>query len=465
MNNFPKDIKELLSSLIGNYGYFNNSFNSILNNPNSNLGDFRISLETLSRIGNDPHVSSCVQSRKAGTLSKEWDFSKATSNNPERAEAVNNLIDDILSNLDLKRIISEILEAPYLGFKPLEIYWGYSNGYLKPLDIKGRPAWWFQYDSNELLYFNEQNSFKPKLVPKHKVLIAHHIGNNYSTYGEAIFKKIYSNVQFKHGGVELWARALEKYGIPYVKAIIDRNIKEDEIDSTVDMISKQTAGGVYAMDSRANLEIQPVDIDSTMYNTWIHFHNAEISKAILSQTLTTEQGDTGSYAMSQTHLQVRDDVIESDSRMVEKCFNTLISYILELNFPPGSVMPPVFSLVKPDDWKLQLAQRDQILLNQINFTEKYYGRYYNLKEDEFSIKQQQSSFMPASFAESDNDFNSSAKDFVNNIVQNIVNGNSTTYDELLQKIVSQYPDLDTSEIEELLADVIAINHLEAYLKG
>jgi hypothetical protein len=40
--------------------------------------------------------------------------------------------------------------------------------------------------------------------------------------------------------------------------------------------------------------------------------NAEISKAILGQTLTTEIGATGSYAASNTHMAVRQDIIDAD---------------------------------------------------------------------------------------------------------------------------------------------------------
>ena len=60
--------------------------------------------------------------------------------------------------------------------------------------------------------------------------------------------------------------------------------------------------------------------------------NSEISKAILGQTPTTEIGSTGSYAAANTHMAVRQDIIDSDKKLVESVINQLIRWIYEINF-------------------------------------------------------------------------------------------------------------------------------------
>ena len=54
--------------------------------------------------------------------------------------------------------------------------------------------------------------------------------------------------------------------------------------------------------------------------------------SILGQTLTTEIGSTGSYAASNTHMQVRQDIVDSDKKLVEGVINQLIQWIYEINF-------------------------------------------------------------------------------------------------------------------------------------
>jgi len=101
-----------------------------------------------------------------------------------------------------------------------------------------------------------------------------------------------------------------------------------------------------------NIDVKLHDFNKTgnldLYQHLIEICNAEISKVILSGTLTTEI-KTGSYAASQTHQEIRKEVIESDLLLIEKHINRLIEDICELNF--GSVELPFFIFEKADEIK------------------------------------------------------------------------------------------------------------------
>ena len=110
-----------------------------------------------------------------------------------------------------------------------------------------------------------------------------------------------------------------------------------------------------------------------------------ISKAILGQTLTTEIGSTGSYAASNTHMQVRQDIVDSDKKLVEGVINQLIQWIYEINFTNAEV--PVFELYEPEDVDLTLAQRDKILSDTgVKFTKEYFIKNYGLEDEDFDIR-------------------------------------------------------------------------------
>ena len=124
------------------------------------------------------------------------------------------------------------------------------------------------------------------------------------------------------------------------------------------------------------------------YEKYLEFCNSEISKAILSETLTTEVTDKGTYAAAKTHRDILHHLVQGDKRLVEKTINKLIAMIWELNFPPfaGADMP-LFQLYAEDEIHKSLAERDKILQKQgVVFQKEYFKRYYNLKEDEFEMK-------------------------------------------------------------------------------
>ena len=66
----------------------------------------------------DAHVFACCQSRKAGVLSLEWEINRGLDKD-KNAE----FVEDLLKQLDIHKLINDILDATQFGFQPLEIMW------------------------------------------------------------------------------------------------------------------------------------------------------------------------------------------------------------------------------------------------------------------------------------------------------------------------------------------------------
>lgn len=138
----------------------------------------------------------------------------------------------------------------------------------------------------------------------------------------------------------------------------------------------------------SSVEIQEASKSSSaeIYEKLIDKMNAEISKAILGQTLTTEIGSAGSYAASNTHMAVRQDIIDADRKLVESVINQLIRWIYEINF--SNAVVPVFEMFAPEDVDLTLAQRDKILYDTgVKFTKEYFIKTYGLEDEDFDIRE------------------------------------------------------------------------------
>ena len=107
--------------------------------------DMRIYKELLC----DPHVFACVQSRKAGVLSLDWEINRGLDKD-KNAQA----IEDLLKKLDIHKLISDILDATQFGFQPLEIMWKKEKtGQILPAKIIAKPPEWFCFDDENNLKF------------------------------------------------------------------------------------------------------------------------------------------------------------------------------------------------------------------------------------------------------------------------------------------------------------------------
>ena len=455
-----KDLKESrpypLGVIASRQAYSYSLLNDILPNPDLILKKNDETLETYRNFLYDAHVASCVQSRKAGILSMEWEINRGAKKSHE-AE----FIEDIFNDLNIRQIINEILDAPLYGFKPLEIYWGESEGMIIPKDVKGKPSWWFFYDTNNMLRFKDKSKQFGVLIPNKKFLVVQSNATYDNPYGDAVLAKCYYPVIFKKGGMKLWSIFTQKYGMPFLHGKIGLGKGQEEAYELFNVLEKLQQDGIAITEEEVEIEIleSSKTSSSDIYRNLLHFCNAEISKAILSQTLTTEQGDTGSYAMSQTHLQVRKDVVDSDKQLVEIWMNKLIEWIIEYNFDSVSEMPK-FVLYEEEDVDMTLAQRDQTLAstNQITFTKEYFKRNYGFKDDEIEVvlKEVKAEFSehPAYGITDLSRFDELTQEVIKPVLKMIEQ--KKTFEEIQHDIVELFPDLDTKQLEDYLAKAILI---------
>lgn len=332
----------------------------------------------------DAHVFACVQSRKAGVLSLDWDINRGVDKD-ENAENIFKL----LKSLDIHKLINDILDATLYGFQPLEIIWKKNkSGYILPTKIIAKPPEWFCFDDDNNLKFRTKENYYGELLPNKKFLLAQNNQSYNNPYGERTLSRVFWNVTFKKGGMKFWVVFTEKYGMPHLIGKHPRGATKEETNTLADMLEEMVQDAIAVIPDDSSVEIQEASKSSSaeIYEKLIDKMNAEISKAILGQTLTTEIGSTGSYAAANTHMAVRQDIIDSDKKLVESVINQLIAWIYEINYSNAEV--PVFEMFAPEDVDLTLAQRDKILSETgVKFTKEYFIKNYGLEDDDFEIRE------------------------------------------------------------------------------
>ena len=334
----------------------------------------------------DPHVWACYQSRKSGTLSREWEIRPAGNGNRARDLAALEQIREWMGSIEVDGVISDALEAPFFGLAPLEIVWRRGDRWF-PEKITGRPPEWFAFGpGGDLRFLSRDRQFQGETLPPKKFLAARHGASYRNPYGERLLSRCFWPVTFKRASLKFWSIFTEKYGMPWITGKVPRGTDDEERAEVLAMLQDMVQDAVAVINDDEAIEILEQGgktASADIYERLARHADYQISKAVLGQTLTTETGDGGggSYALGQVHSEVRADLLEQDQRMVATVFNTLFRWICELNFP--EVAPPVFGFHEKENVRLERAERDLKLTqamkeSHLGLTRQYWETNYNL---------------------------------------------------------------------------------------
>jgi phage gp29-like protein len=377
-----RESKSSLSSIIASRERsidFMSAFSLYLPDPDPILKKAGKDIKVYRDLLSDAHAGACALSRKAGVKSLEWELDRGKSKSKQAK-----LITDLFANLDLDRIIGEILDAAMFGYAPIEIIWEKAGKYILPSDLAGKPPEWFNFSTDNELQFRTKEKWTGEPVPPRKFLLPRYNPTYDNPYGERVLSRCFWPVTFKRGGIKFWVVFTEKYGMPYAIGKHPRGANEQERNDMLNMLERmvQDAIAVIPDDSSVDfLEAGTRSASADIYEKLLTFSNMEISKAILGQTLTTEMQSVGSYAAAQVHLEVREEIVDADKRLVENTLNTLIRWIYEINFSDSGF--PMFSMYEEEDVDKTLAERDKILVDSgVKFTRQYWLRTYKFDEED-----------------------------------------------------------------------------------
>lgn len=346
------------------YTYFDKIKNSL---PNISEYLTYDKIRELRKITNDPHIWSCMQSRKSGLLAHNF-----------------NLINDnnILNKIDINNLINSALDSLFYGFQAFEIVWEWDKQYI-PKEIIPLPQEIFNYD-----IFNKNiNNIKINMNGKYeeindnKIIICYNNKSINNPLGISLLEKIWWSAKFKNIALQYWIDYLERFGMPLILGKMHRASADTEINTLLENLKNMAGNNILLAPKDLDLEykeaLRQESVD--MFMNLIETTNNEISKTILSQTLTTEIKQ-GSLAAAQTHLTIRKEIIESDARLINSFINKIIKLTDSINNTNSNMK---FEYILNDEDKKERLERD-IALSKIGvkFTKEYWQNAYQYSEDD-----------------------------------------------------------------------------------
>jgi phage gp29-like protein len=346
-------------------------------------------------LRSSPRIGGNIRRRKAGVLALERDLKRDAA--PVKVER---FIRDWLADLDLDRIIRELLDAPLFGYQPVELMWQPVGLHLVPEDLIGKPAEWFFYDKDNALRFRASEAGQDgEPCDPQRFVVARQDATYANPYGFPDLSMCFWPAVFMKGGLKFWVQFTEKYGSPWVIGKHPRGANDDETDLLLDSLEAMVQDAVAAIPDDSSVQIIEAAGkagSAEVYRELLEYCRSDINVALLGQDQTTEK--EANRASATAGAEVTKDIRDGDAGIVAAALNAVIRRIVDINFGE-SVAAPLYELWEQEEIDKTLAERDKNLTDAgVSFTDAYWMRTYNLQPGDLA-KPLEPATQAAEFAE------------------------------------------------------------------
>ena len=430
-------------------------------------GDYSIYQDIL----RDDQVKATLEQRRKAVIARDWKV--IPGDDSRKAKKAASFIEDTLTAIGWDNVTDKMLYGVFYGFAVGECMWTQDGNYITLDEIKVRDRKRFVFDPDFNLKLRTTKDPNGEVLPPKKFW-TFNTGADHDDepYGLGLAHWLYWPVWFKRNHTNFWLTFSEKFGSPTVIGKFPNNATEDEQKLFLDALQQVKNETALAISEGMAVELlQAGRSGNGDYEPFYKLMDAAISKVVLSQTMTTDDG--ASRAQADVHMEVQKDIVESDAWLVNESFNRqVVRWLCAWNFP-GVAYPRVERVLDDAPDLYQLAQRDQTI-TQIGFkpTREYIEATYGIEIEEPQADTQaenaQSQADSADFAEVDID----TLDMVINAIENdqwqniedtliapILDTAINQPEKLISDISELYPDMKTEKLEAHLQKILFISAL------
>ena len=306
----------------------------------------------------DMHYRGVLQQRKLKAAGAPMDVIPA-SDEPMDQEIAEHVRTDLLDARTAHRSRVELLDAVGKGFSCQEITWTMRAGRWVPAAYHRIDQRWLTFDivDGETPYLigerssgvarddtstagagHRWSSSAQPLMPGKFLYHAHHSKSGLPTRGGLAYA-VTTMYLLKSVAVKDWWAFGEVFGLPVRVGKYGPNASDDDIQTLIDAIAMIASdAGAVIPDSMTVEFIQAGRAggqsgDKVLFEGMADWCDAQVSKAVVGQTMTVEDG--ASLSQAQIHADIRDDIVEDDvAQMCNTLSDTLVPWYCDLNFTP-----------------------------------------------------------------------------------------------------------------------------------
>jgi phage gp29-like protein len=267
---------------------------------------------------------------------------------------------------DFAGLIAHLTGGNYFGHATAETMFGKDAGYLVPtgFQIIGQRRFRFSDKTGRLEWYDEGTG-----ISKGVDLLAEYPGKFIQfqpritgdvAVREGLIRPLMWTALFRNWDIRDWLQLAELAWKPWRTGTYQKGAHSEDIDDLIGILEQMTASGVAVYPETTTVKVEWPNNASvagkSTHSELASFMGAEMSKAVLGQTLTTEQGDKGARSLGEVHDRVRGDIRDADAKAIASVIRRhLIAPLVRVNF--GNAPIPEFKFLTQDAVDLEATSK------------------------------------------------------------------------------------------------------------
>lgn len=304
----------------------------------------------------DPHYAAVLGVRKRAVSGLDPAVEAATDDarDVELADAVRELV----RKPEFAGLLEDCLDALGKGYSAVEIIWDRSGPLWSPARYEWRDPRFFVFDRADgrtLRLLDEADSYRGiELAPYKWIVHAPRLKAGIPIRG-GLARLAAAACMVKAYTVTDWTAFAEVFGMPLRLGRYGEQAGEDDIRKLITAVANLGTDAAAAIPDSMRIEFIEAGNrqgGAELFQRLAEYLDKQVSKAVLGQTMTTDDGS--SHSQAKVHDEVRGDILRSDARQLENTLNRdLVRPFIDLNHGRREHYPRLMLPVeKPQDIKL-----------------------------------------------------------------------------------------------------------------
>jgi len=269
------------------------------------------------------------------------------------AERVREIMDDD----QIPELFFDLLDGLGKGLAVVQILWDTQSTPWKPQDYKWVDPRYLRQDQEtleQILLISEDAPMGAPLDP-YKFILHTPRSKSGSVWRNGLARLVAVMYMLKSFTIRDWWAFAEVFGIPVRIGKYGANASTDDIDTLINAIGRiaSDAGAVIPESMKIEMvETAKGNGGNTLFENMARWCDEQVSKAVLGQTMTADNGSSQSQAT--VHNEVRIDIAKWDARQLESSINEylikpyiILNWGVQLRYPKVRIKVP-----EPEDLKM-----------------------------------------------------------------------------------------------------------------
>lgn len=329
-----------------------------------NLDDFLTLAEEMEE--RDAHYFSVLGTRKR-VISGIRPRVEPASDSAEDQRIAEAVTEDIARHDGFGDLVEDVLDALGKGFSVVEIHWQTSATRWKPREFIHRDPRFFLFDretGRQLRMKDDSDQVRGvELAPWHFITHTARLKSGLPFRG-GLARIVAFGWMCKAYTLKDWMAFIETYGLPLRLGRYGAEATPKDVEVLMRAVANIGTDAAAVLPESMKIEfqnVQPGSAGERVFEKLARYVDEQISKAVLGQTMTADNGSSQSQAT--VHDEVRHDIAASDARAVTAALNRdLVRPYVDLNFGPREAYPRVLIEVdEPEDRKAWVEGVDRLL--------------------------------------------------------------------------------------------------------